>query len=146
MVSGIAVCCLHTVKWLQVNDQILNPSTTSRRWHKVILSLKTRVCPILPIANIRHEFMPFPRASTRSETHTSKICSLSLSLSLSLTLPHTHTHRGINTYRQVGFYGISTIGGYSSSLYVHSRYIYMICKHILWITFLNKLDLFFAHN
>ena len=41
----------------------------------------------------------------------------------------------------VGFDGISTIVSY---LMPNLTYIYMICKHILSITFLNKLELFFC--
>ena len=45
----------------------------------------------------------------------------------------------------VGFYDISTIVGYlmPSPLYTYIKY--MICKQILLITFLEELELFFAH-
>ena len=33
-----------------------------------------------------------------------------------------------------------------SSLYISIKHIYMICKHILQITILNKSELFFVHN
>ena len=48
--------------------------------------------------------------------------------------------------KMVLFYDISTIVGYLlPKLFVNIN-IYMICEHILWITFLNKPGLFFAMN
>ena len=43
-----------------------------------------------------------------------------------------------HTNQFIGFYGISTIVGYlrPDPLYTYK---YMICKHILFLTFLNKL-------
>ena len=47
----------------------------------------------------------------------------------------------------VGFYDISTIEGYLVPNPVYTYiWIYMICKHILLITFLNELELFFTHK
>ena len=45
----------------------------------------------------------------------------------------------------VGFYGLSTIVSYLmlKSFYIYIEYIYMICKHLSWKTFLNKPELFF---
>ena len=44
----------------------------------------------------------------------------------------------------VGFYGISTIVGFLIPLYTYISNIYMICKHILSITFLNQPEQFFC--
>ena len=50
-------------------------------------------------------------------------------------------------FRLVGFYGTSTIVGYlmPNHVYPYILDIYMICKHILEISFLNEPELFFAH-
>ena len=45
----------------------------------------------------------------------------------------------------VWFDGTSTIVGYLRPNFVYI-YIYMICKHILYITLLNKPEVFFAHS
>ena len=47
----------------------------------------------------------------------------------------------------VGFYGISTVVGYlmPNPLYTGTLNIYIICKHILYMTFVNEPELFFAH-
>ena len=44
------------------------------------------------------------------------------------------------------FYGISSIVGYlmPNPLYTYILNIDMICKHFLWLTFLNELELLFA--
>ena len=51
-------------------------------------------------------------------------------------------------YGLVWFYGISTIEGYlmPNPVYTYILNIFMICKHILLVKFLNEHELFFAHN
>ena len=55
---------------------------------------------------------------------------------------------GLVSLGWVGFYGISTIVGYlmPNPVYTYILNIYVICKHILYIKFLNEPDLFFAHG
>ena len=46
----------------------------------------------------------------------------------------------------IRFYGISTIVGYSMPNPIYTYQIYMICKQILLIAFLNELKLIFLHT
>ena len=48
----------------------------------------------------------------------------------------------------VRFYGISTTIGYlmPNPVYTYILNIYMVCKHIFKITFLNEPELFLAHS
>ena len=54
----------------------------------------------------------------------------------------------IKPNQTVWFYGISTIVGYlkPNPVYTYILNIYMICKPILQITFLNEPELFFMHS
>ena len=64
------------------------------------------------------------------------------------TYIHILNTYGLVWFGLVGFHDISTIVDYlmPNSLYTYILNIYMICKHILLITFLNKPELFYAHS